>query len=96
MWVGRMDLLNFTAMNVIIMEMEETTMSAATGEQSQNSTSATQVPVIYPWRPTNADLIGIGGHGIIWGPPEYSPEEEPKRKSKWLLKQMARRGHKTV
>jgi hypothetical protein len=89
-----MGLLNFTAMNVIIMGMEESTMSAAAGEQGYNDTAATSDPIIYPWRPTDDTQIH-GGHGIIWGAPD-PPPEKPKRKSKWLLKQMARRGHKTV
>lgn len=68
-------------------------MSAAAGEPGFNSTAATSDYILYPWRPTNADLIGIGGHGITWGAPD-PPPEKPKRKSKWLLKQMARRGHR--
>jgi hypothetical protein len=67
--------------------------AAAAGEQRLNDTAATFDPVIYPWRPSDANQLH-GGHGIIWGLPEYPPEEKPKRKSKWLLKQMARRGHK--
>lgn len=68
-------------------------MSAAAGELGfNNSTAATQIPVIYPWRPSDANQIR-DGFDIIWGLPEYPPEEKPKRKSKWLLKQMARRGH---
>lgn len=65
-------------------------MSAAAGEQGLNdSTAATSEHITYPWRPTDANQL----HGVIWGPPEYPPEEKPKRKSKWLLKQMGRRGH---
>ena len=76
-------------------------MSAAAGEQGFNSTAATSDFIIYPWQsdltrlPADANQLH-GGHGIIWGLPEYPPEEKPKRKSKWLLKQMKRRGHKTV
>ena len=75
-------------------------MSAAAGEQAFNSTVATSDFIIYPWQsdlarlPADANQLH-GGHGIIWGAPD-PPPEKPKRKSKWLLKQMARRGHKTV
>ena len=67
--------------------------SAAAGELGfNNSTAATSEIIVYPWRPTDSPEFP---HGIIWGPPD-PPPEKPKRKSKWLLKQMARRGHKTV
>ena len=71
--------------------------AAAAGEQRLNDTAASD-PVLFragagfPWRPTDANQIR-DGFDVIWGPPEYPPEEKPKRKSKWLLKQMARRGH---
>lgn len=69
-------------------------MSAAVGEQGfHDSTAATSDPIIYPWRPTDDTQIH-GWKGIVWAPPEYPPVEKPKRKSKWLLKQMARRGHR--
>ena len=78
-------------------------MSAAAGEQGLNDTAATSDPFRagagfpwrptgFPWRPPDANQIR-DGFDVIWGPPEYPPEEKPKRKSKWLLKQMARRGH---
>lgn len=64
-------------------------MSAAAGEQGFNSTAATSDHIIYPWRPSDSPVIPH----ILWCPPEYPPEEKPKRKGKWLLKQMKRRGH---
>ncbi|MEE8355106.1 MAG: hypothetical protein V3S09_04690 [Candidatus Bathyarchaeia archaeon] len=68
-------------------------MSAAAGEQGYNDTAATSELIIYPWSPTDANNQILNDFDVIWGPPEYPPEEKPKRKSKWLLKQMARRGH---
>ncbi|KKN41114.1 hypothetical protein LCGC14_0726750 [marine sediment metagenome] len=68
-------------------------MSAvAAGEPGLNSTAATSDFIIYPWHPADTNQLH-GTQGIIWCPPEYPPEEKPKRKSKWLLKQMKRRGH---
>ena len=71
-------------------------MSAAAGEQGFNSTAATSDFISFPWMPSADDNIqDLGELDIIWGAPD-PPPEKPKRKSKWLLKQMARRGHKTV
>ena len=69
-------------------------MSAAAGEPfwQVDTTAATSDFITYPWHPADANQLH-GTQGIIWCPPEYPPEEKPKRKSKWLLKQMSRRGH---
>ena len=74
-------------------------MSTAAGElRTNNSTAATSDHIIYPyWAPAGnqEDLweLKTAKEFIIWGAPD-PPPEKPKRKSKWLLKQMSRRGHR--
>lgn len=67
-------------------------MSAAADEQGFNSTAATSDYISFPWMPAD-NIQDLGELGVIWGPPD-PPPEKPKRKSKWLLKQMKRRGHR--
>ena len=68
-------------------------ISAAAGEQMINDTAATHEYVSFPWMPSADDNIKDLGE-LDWITELPPREEKPKRKSKWLLKQMGRRGHK--
>ncbi len=60
------------------------------GEQGFNSTAATSDFIVYPWVPAgNVQDLGPLDFTTLYP----APEEKPKRKSRWLLKQMKRRGH---
>ena len=64
-------------------------MSTAGFELRINETSATTDWIHYPWVPAG-NIINEWENLRFIGPQEEKPE---KKKSKWLLKQMGRRGH---